>query len=256
MIPKVILQTWHSKNLDPPMAKASATFRNLNPDYEYRLFDDSDIKRFLETAFPAEVIEAYFILKPKAFRADLFRYCYLYQHGGVYFDMDFSGLVPLKRILGPTDTFVSAWDRKAAGPGAIFQAFLACVPRHPVMKEAISMCVYNIQNRKKFSKTNCLNYTGPGLFGKAWQKVVTQFPELERQAKFLRHHETLPLIVSEVDGFPLMITKFKGYQGQDYGQMEPYHDSKPKKSKNMTALWIFWILVLVLVSVLVLCLLK
>lgn len=38
--------------------------------------------------FPSEVLEAFDILIPGAFKADLFRYCVLFIYGGVYADVD------------------------------------------------------------------------------------------------------------------------------------------------------------------------
>ena len=56
--------------------------------WEYRFYSDEDAQNFLSTHFPAEVREAYDDLRPGAFKADLFRYCALLIHGGVYADVD------------------------------------------------------------------------------------------------------------------------------------------------------------------------
>jgi mannosyltransferase OCH1-like enzyme len=56
--------------------------------YEYKFYNDQHAASFLRTHFPAYVFEAYDALKPGAFKADLFRYCVLLIHGGVYADVD------------------------------------------------------------------------------------------------------------------------------------------------------------------------
>ena len=56
--------------------------------WEYRFYEDIDVRNFLTMNFPNEVVNAYDQLIPGAFKADLFRYCVLFIHGGVYADVD------------------------------------------------------------------------------------------------------------------------------------------------------------------------
>lgn len=89
LIPRIIHQTYFeelSKTKYPNMSRLVESFKRSG--WDYRFYSDEDAQNFLSTHFPAEVREAYDALRPGAFKADLFRYCALLIHGGVYADVD------------------------------------------------------------------------------------------------------------------------------------------------------------------------
>ena len=71
----------------PNFSRLSESWKQQS-GWEYRFYNDDDAANFLSTHFPVEVKEAYDVLIPGAFKADLFRYCVLFIHGGVYADID------------------------------------------------------------------------------------------------------------------------------------------------------------------------
>src|SRR5271157_1402208 len=86
-IPKRIIQT--GKRAQQPLQNRAmmANIRLLNPDYEYLLFDDEQVRRFIEQEFPQhrEVFDSFqFPIQ----RIDFFRYLAVYHYGGFYFDLD------------------------------------------------------------------------------------------------------------------------------------------------------------------------
>lgn len=89
LVPRIIHQTYFeelSKTKYPNMSRLVESFKRSG--WDYRFYSDEDAQNFLSTHFPAEVREAYDALRPGAFKADLFRYCALLIHGGVYADVD------------------------------------------------------------------------------------------------------------------------------------------------------------------------
>lgn len=88
MIPKIVWQTheWEYENLPPNFKSASLTWKNLNPEWEYRYVDAA------ERAKQVESFDSTFYLfyrhMDKTSQADLWRYITVYQNGGVYSDMD------------------------------------------------------------------------------------------------------------------------------------------------------------------------
>lgn len=88
-IPKIIWQTGRDsyENLQYPLTNCANTWMQLNPDWEYRYADQkkkySDIVEFGDQDF-IELSEHLF----GKYIADLWRYIMLYQHGGVYSDLD------------------------------------------------------------------------------------------------------------------------------------------------------------------------
>ena len=89
LIPRIVHQTWFEdvdKEKYPNMSRLIESFKQSG--WEYKFYTDDEAGNFLSTHFPSEVREAYDALRPGAFKADLFRYCVLMIHGGVYADMD------------------------------------------------------------------------------------------------------------------------------------------------------------------------
>jgi len=83
MIPKQIILTAQSQ----PSAYIEHLAR-LNAGFKILYFDDEQARQFIVQHFLPVVVEAYDLLKPGAYKADLFRYCALYKLGGVYSDVD------------------------------------------------------------------------------------------------------------------------------------------------------------------------
>ena len=49
IIPLNIYQTWHTKEFLPPkMAETILLIKNLNPRFNYQLFDDNDCREFIQ----------------------------------------------------------------------------------------------------------------------------------------------------------------------------------------------------------------
>jgi hypothetical protein len=160
LIPKKIYQSWKTKNLKPEIAKVVEKTKRDNPEYEYELFDDKDCRDFILQYFGENYANAFDILIPGAFKCDLWRYCILYVKGGAYLDIDLEPLVPLKEIIKPEDQFVSVVDRSIFNNSGIYQAFLACVPGHPIIKTSLELSFYNIASRRN-EMLDQLKITGP-----------------------------------------------------------------------------------------------
>jgi len=89
-IPRIIHQTFPSKeNLLPEISNNIAKICKMNPDWEYRLYDDFDIEERLFHYYGAKILKIYRRINRGygAARADFFRYLILYAEGGVYLDI-------------------------------------------------------------------------------------------------------------------------------------------------------------------------
>lgn len=97
-IPRRIFQTARSRDLSPLAKASSANIRLLHPDWEYSLFDDHDIARFVADQFPQ--YNATFDSFPhKIQKIDFFRYLVVLKYGGFYFDLDVFLYEPLDNLL-------------------------------------------------------------------------------------------------------------------------------------------------------------
>lgn len=96
-IPARIIQTGKSRSLSPLQKAAVSNLKLLHPDWEYRYFDDEEIRMFVAAEFPRH--QAAFDAFPRTIqRIDFFRYLAVFRLGGFYFDLDVflsESLVPL-----------------------------------------------------------------------------------------------------------------------------------------------------------------
>lgn len=232
-IPPQIFQTWKTSAFSPGMAQAMATVRDLNPEFTYRFFDDAACRDYLQQHYPSDVLEAFDLLVPGAFKADLWRYAILYREGGVYVDADMVAYVPLREILQPTDALVSVKDRMPQEPSAIFQAFLAATPQHPILGRALALVLANVQQRR--IPRSPLDVTGPVLLGRAFNQMRHQ-PDLEPLKPHVSYELGARLLwfdggthqVVDVQHRALFRTHFVGYgeERQEYSHMRWYHDQR------------------------------
>jgi len=168
LIPKVIYQTFKTYNVPINMYKSIQTWKDVNPDYEHYYFDDDDSIEFIKKYFDKRVLNAYLSLIPGAFKADLWRCCVLYEKGGVYVDADMVCLQPLRDYIENSEyNFISCRDDPMA-KSYIYNAFIACSPKHPFLKEQIDTIVKNTEEKKDMWY---LDISGPALLGKSINKV-------------------------------------------------------------------------------------
>ena len=67
-IPKVIVQTFSSRDkMTPQMVEAAESWKNKNPDWEYKLFDNNQCVEFIDKYFDKNTLKAFDNLIPGAF---------------------------------------------------------------------------------------------------------------------------------------------------------------------------------------------
>ena len=100
-IPKKIFQIYHDKPLIKENVKKE--IKNLNPEYNYKLYDFQDGIEFVKLHFEKELSDKIIIyiqnLHKYSHKSDLLRYCLLYIYGGVYLDIDLKQKCPLDNII-------------------------------------------------------------------------------------------------------------------------------------------------------------
>lgn len=158
-IPFIIIQTG-SYPVGPSIRQASMINRYINPEYEYRFYDNADCTEYIKKHDPA-LLQTYNALLPGAYKADLFRCIVLYYEGGVYLDDKSTMIQPLRTYLDPARDFVAFKD---VAQGACFNGFMAVAPRHPIMKMMIDRIKENVTNQ--YYGINALDPTGPQLLGR------------------------------------------------------------------------------------------
>lgn len=156
MISKILFQKSKNKidNYLVDMIKS-----NLLEEWEYKNYVNGDeVKFFTDNPlddFP-DIIKVFNSIVKQQHKADLFRYYYLYINGGVYLDSDAMIHDNITNIIKEYD-FVSILS---VVPGTISNHFIASVPKHPLMYEALKDMYDN--NKKVLDLDK--NYFASGKF--------------------------------------------------------------------------------------------
>lgn len=173
-IPFTIVQTNEDAVL-PGMKKAISTWIDLNPEYEHLYFTGKECREWLAKEYSQRTIDAYDSLVPGAYKADLFRICFIYKHGGVYVDSAMENLVPLREIIQPHHEFVSAKDDGV--DAGIYQAFFAATPQHPALAQIIELILERVEKQEYGHRD--LYITGPVAFGHGLNKWLGREQETD-----------------------------------------------------------------------------
>lgn len=98
MIPKIIHQTWKSEALPIEMREFQQSWRDLHPDWEYRLWTDEDCLRLVREEYPW-LLDVYQAYPFNVQRADMARVLFVHSQGGLYVDIDFECLNRFEPLL-------------------------------------------------------------------------------------------------------------------------------------------------------------
>lgn len=160
-IPRVIYQTWWVKTLPQPIQASVDSMIAMNPGYDYRLYDDGDMHRYVEGFSDSTLSRCFNSLKVGAAKADLWRYLVLYKEGGVYLDVDSVIYGKLDELIGDDECSIVSRENN---PGRFVQWCLMFTPEHPILKICIESCLNNI---KKMNCRSVLELTGPVVYSNA-----------------------------------------------------------------------------------------
>jgi hypothetical protein len=94
-----IVQYWDADSVPGYLVAPLASFRDLNPDFEHRVFSRREAERFIAARFGRREVDAFRACAVPAMQADYLRYCAVLALGGVYADVDYRCKAPLRPLL-------------------------------------------------------------------------------------------------------------------------------------------------------------
>mgnify|MGYP001214340874 CR=1 FL=1 len=218
-IPRIIHQTYRNADVPEALRPGIAELRAMNPDWDYRFYDDAAVADFIRGEFPPEFYRAYCRINPAygPARADFFRYLVVYRHGGVYLDLKSTTARPLNETLRPDDDYLlSFWPNKPhqSMPGfgthrvlteqgflrGEFQNWhLIATPGHPLLRYVASFMLHCIDAHAGRPDVQGIHgvliTTGPIMYTMALAKGLGMFPH-----RLVDTHHELGLRYSSVDG--------------------------------------------------------
>ena len=181
-IPPQLFQTSPSLQLHPAHAEKVEEFRALNPDINHFVFDDIRTDEYMAGQWGNHPIKG--IYDRALFgqmKADIFRYCIVWDRGGYYLDINKSILQPLNSLHSDTDHALISFEKNStvvfperrAAQSLLFpekivlQWAFGFSERHPVLEGAINRIVeiapfFEGRNFNRILPT-VVQFTGPGV---------------------------------------------------------------------------------------------
>lgn len=170
MIPKIIWQTYKDPfdQLQPYMLDSINTWKNLNPEFEYRYMDDAQSAEFILKEYGQEWHDLFISLPVGVMRGDLWRYMIIYKYGGVYTDLDTECWNPINvwlnedydMIVCPeTDLHFCQWTF-AASAG------------NPILKSVLDTIKDRLLNPEYGSPHFVHTHTGPAIWTEGINKAL------------------------------------------------------------------------------------
>jgi hypothetical protein len=148
---------------DAPVPPAAEEIRSRVGGNRYRLWSLDDARTLIGDIYRPEVLKAFDILRPYAYKADLARYCITNHFGGAYLDLsvnDFRGF-----DVGDYD-FVGFRDpNNDATSWKVGNHMFYSIKESPILQASIDECVENV-NRRFYGKDPHFP-TGPSVLGRA-----------------------------------------------------------------------------------------
>jgi mannosyltransferase OCH1-like enzyme len=159
MIPKIIHQTWKTKDIPNEWKDAVHSCKKINKEFKYLLWTHTTMDNFVKNNYD-NFYKIYKSYKYDIQRCDAFRYLVLYKYGGIYLDLD---IVCNKTL----NTFLHYDIVLAHSPNVktfFSNAFFMVKPNHPFFKYCINHLYKNINNYQYFGKHLHVMYsTGPAF---------------------------------------------------------------------------------------------
>ncbi len=178
---------------------AVVNLKALNPDFEYRFFDDAGVVAFIQKEFPKyrEIFDSFPFRIQKY---DFFRYLAVYRYGGFYFDTDVFFVAGLSELLTHSCVFpfeeltLSRYLRRQLQiDWEIGNYGFGSAAGHPFLEAVIENCVKAQRDSNWVEPMmdgipgmfradfQVLNTTGPGLL----TRTLAENPELAKDMTVL-----------------------------------------------------------------------
>jgi mannosyltransferase OCH1-like enzyme len=220
-IPRIIWQTYRSRELPPEAEECRDSWRSLNPGWDYRFVDDNGMDDFARKTLPPPAYQLFRALPLGVMKADFWRYLVTHEHGGLYADLDTACLAPIDEWLPREAAFVVCPENRSH----LCQWTFLAVPKHPCLEAALDLLIERVGKGVEPHRQHFVHhYTGPGLWTDAICSTLesreSDMITLSKKKDLLRAHE---LKVQFLDwkyfnGFKVRHLFGSRFWGKDYGR--------------------------------------
>lgn len=164
IIPKNIFQTHKSLKyaLSKQKIKNAINSWTKHKDFNYTFYDDEMCDEFVKQYFDDDVYKAYNKCPLAVMKADLWRYCIIYQFGGIYADTDAVCMQTPHTFIVNDALLVCAPEN---GNNFFCQWTFSAPPKSPVLKKIIDLSVQRILEMDVIKGEHIIHHlTGPAVF--------------------------------------------------------------------------------------------
>lgn len=135
-----VMQTINSAMRIP--SKVEENWMQHAPHYDRKILHDEDCIQFLES-FGKKYVDSFRRLKTGPFKADLFRYAWLYKHGGVYCDIKTILMRDLSAVFRDrTKCYMVYTDYNVERERPrIYNGIIATPPYNPIIRKLLEACI-------------------------------------------------------------------------------------------------------------------
>ena len=254
MISKIIWQTYKEKieNIPNFIKECMLTWTTLNPTYTHAYMDDTQCSDFILQYFGEHIHKMYLNFPLAVMRADFWRYCVLYIHGGIYADVDTICKIPVDLWLNENYNFICSLEDNFLINNWTF----ASSKGNPILKDVINTIIQKNLEPNFHDRHFVHNLTGPTIWTEAIlnhfgieKKTNIQFYDFNNCKLFLCYNknysnllrdgavfhlfgskvwtETYQSWVTESDNYLLYKTQMRCSQfGQDLDVLQHYNFKK------------------------------
>ena len=129
------------------LLKSSQKWKELNPEYEIKLYDDKMCEEFLQTEYSEEHKNIFKFIVDGPIKADFWRICVINKYGGLYVDSDIMPLVPLKNFIENNIDFCTC----ISGIKKFNPQFIMSKANEEILINAIDKYINYYRNKKLYS---------------------------------------------------------------------------------------------------------
>ncbi len=176
MIPRVLNQTWKTKDIPSQWTGSYNSCQTVLASYEKKLWTDDEMEQFVKTNYP-EIYDTYMGYTYHIQRCDAFRYMLMYKNGGIYFDLDIACKASIEPLLNNDIVLARSTNVESYLTNSIIMA----VPGHPFFRYVIDKLP---QYKDKYSMLgkhlHVMNSTGPMFITEMYNQYVKENGEIPR----------------------------------------------------------------------------
>ena len=172
-VPAVLYQVNPSRIIKNITKKLILENLKKNPEFDYYMYNNYDCREYIKQNFNINILNAYDKLELMDYHTELWKYCILYNNGGVYIDIEYNINVSLTDYI---QTKSIAFVNSNTTP------FIIAPPKLKLFKLAIDNIVNNIDNINTESDLDNISLISI-IYNKNMNDVITMYIDNKKTIK-------------------------------------------------------------------------